>query len=99
MAYSKSKQLKDTFCHIAAYSGHVNFGFNRGAELTKETVKLDGKGKRIKHIFVNDFQCFPKYKIQPMICEAVEISEKMNNELTEKNSTEKCHNVDIGKRK
>jgi len=38
MAYSKSDKLKDAFCHIAVYSGHVNFGFNRGAELSPSTL-------------------------------------------------------------
>jgi len=33
IAYSKSEKLKDAFCHIADYAKHVNFGFNRGAEL------------------------------------------------------------------
>ena len=44
IAYSKSEKLKDAFCHISVYEKHVNFGFNRGAELT--TTKLELKGKR-----------------------------------------------------
>jgi hypothetical protein len=84
MAYSKSEKLKDAFCHIAVYSEHVNFGFNRGAELTKQPVKLKGKGKLIRHISVKDFESFPKNEIKSMIWEAVGISEMLNNELTEK---------------
>ncbi len=99
MAYSKSEKLKDAFCHIAVYSAHVNFGFNRGAELTKETVKLNGKGKLIRHIFVKGFQSFPKNEIQSMIWEAVEISEKLNNELTEKNSQPKSIVLSISEKK
>lgn len=41
MAYSKLEKLKDAFCHISVYSEHVNFGFNRGAELTKKTENLN----------------------------------------------------------
>ncbi len=48
MAYSKSEKLKDAFCHIAVYSQHVNFGFNRGAELTSTNLILEGKGKLIR---------------------------------------------------
>jgi hypothetical protein len=31
------KPLKDGFCHIVAYSSHVNLGFNRGAQLADRT--------------------------------------------------------------
>jgi len=99
LAYSKSEKLKDAFCHIAVYSGHVNFGFNRGAELTKETLKLNGKGKLIRHISVEDFQSFPKKEIERMILEAVEISESLNNELTEKHNRPKSIVMSISEKK
>ena len=99
MAYSKSEKLKDAFCHIAVYSGHINFGFNRGAELTKGTVKLNGKGKLIRHISVKDFQSFPKNEIQSMIWEAIGISEKLNNELTEKKVRPKSIVMSISEKK
>ena len=99
MAYSKSAKLKDAFCHIAVYSGHVNFGFNRGAELTKETVKLNGKGKLIRHISVKNFQSFPKKEIGNMVLEAVGISEKLNTELCEKNVRPKSLVMSISEKK
>lgn len=99
LAYSKSEKLKDAFCHISVYARHVNFGFNRGAELTKEPVKLNGKGKLIRHISITDFQSFPKNEIQPMIWEAVEISEQLNNALTEKNSPPKSKVMSISTKK
>lgn len=99
LAYSKSEKLKDAFCHIAVYTGHVNFGFNRGAELTKETIKLNGKGKLIRHISVKDFQSFPKEEIKNMIWEAVGISENLNYELTEKNFQPKSIVMSISEKK
>ncbi len=99
MAYSKSEKLKDAFCHIAVYPGHVNFGFNRGAELSKTNVKLNGKGKLIRHISVMDFQSFPKQEIINMIWEAVGISENLNNELTKKNSQPKSLVMSISEKK
>lgn len=89
IAYSKSEKLKDAFCHIALYSKHVNFGFNRGAELTKTSVKLNGNGKLIRHISVKNFQSFPKQEIEKMIGEAVGISENMNSGLINQNHTPK----------
>ena len=99
IAYSKSEKLKDAFCHIALYSKHVNFGFNRGAELTKTNVKLNGKGKLIRHISVKNFQSFPKEEIEKMIREAVGISEKMNGELIHENSTPKSIVMSISEKK
>ena len=50
VAYSFSDRLKEAFCHTAAYSGHVNFGFNRGAELPDPSGILQGRGARIRHV-------------------------------------------------
>ena len=49
-AYSFSDRLKEAFLHVAAYSGHVNLGFNRGAELPDPSQLLRGSGARIRHI-------------------------------------------------
>lgn len=99
MAYSKSEKLKDAFCHIAVYSKHVNFGFNRGAELTKTNIKLNGEGKLIRHISVKNFQSFPKEDIKIMIWEAIGISEKLNSELIEKNLQPKSIVMSISEKK
>jgi hypothetical protein len=48
------KPLKDGFCHIVAYSDHVNLGFNRGASLSDPKKLLAGKGKSIRHISIRD---------------------------------------------
>ena len=55
IAYSRSEQLKDACCHIALYAKHVNLGFNRGAELSPNALKLQGSGKLIRHINLRSF--------------------------------------------
>ena len=99
IAYSKSEKLKDAFCHIALYSKHVNFGFNRGAELTKTSIQLNGKGKLIRHINVTNFQTFPKEEIKKMIFEAVGISEQRNPELLHENRSPKSLVMSISEKK
>ncbi len=99
MAYSKSEKLKDAFCHIAVYSQHVNFGFNRGAELTNSNVKLNGKGKLIRHISLKDFESFPKEDIKNMIWEAVGISKKLNSQLMDNNTRPKSIVMSISEKK
>ncbi len=49
-AYTYSGQLKEAFCHVAAYSSYVNLGFNRGAELSDPKRILAGSGARIRHV-------------------------------------------------
>lgn len=99
MAYSKSTKLKDAFCHIAIYSKHVNFGFNRGSELTKNTLKLEGKGKLIRHIKVKNIDDFTKEDVKKLIWEAVEISEKRNPEIINKTTTAKSIVMSISGKK
>ena len=52
VAYSFSGRLKEAFCHVAAYSGYVNVGFNRGADLADPDGILVGAGARIRHVRV-----------------------------------------------
>jgi len=99
LAYSKSEKLKDAFCHLALYSKHINFGFNRGAELTKPPLKLNGKGKLIRHITVTDWNSFPKSEIESMIREAVGISEKRNSELLRQNEKPRSIVMSISEKK
>lgn len=99
LAYSKSEKLKDAFCHIALYSKHVNFGFNRGAELANSSLKLNGKGKLIRHISVTDLNSFPEKEIAGMILEAVAISQRLNNELNHENKNPKSIIMSISKKK
>lgn len=99
IAYSKSEQLKDAFCHIALYTQHVNFGFNRGAELTKTGIKLSGKGKLIRHISIKDYASFPEQEMKRMVWEAVGISERRNSALISENKRPKSIVMSISEKK
>lgn len=48
--YSLTGKFGDAFCHIVLYRGHVNLGFNRGAELDDPEGLLLGSGKIIRHV-------------------------------------------------
>ena len=81
MAFSKSERLKDAFCHLAVYRCYVNFGFNKGTQLSKHSLKFEGGGKFIRHIKVNSFDSFPKKEVERLIIEAKELSESLNTDL------------------
>ena len=77
------KPLKDGFCHVVAYSTHVNLGFNRGATLPDPSRVLCGKGKSIRHITIHnpselDLPLFRRY-IQAAIEQVSDPSTKDNS--------------------
>ena len=87
MAYSKSEKLQDAFCHIAVYKAHVNLGFNRGAELSEDTLPLEGTGRLIRHYKVKRLDAFPVAGVKKMILEASELAQTRNPALRIKTST------------
>ena len=52
IAFTFSGRMAEAFCHVAVYAGHVNLGFNRGAELPDPAGLLQGSGKLIRHVKV-----------------------------------------------
>jgi len=99
IAYSKSVQLKDAFCHIAVYANHVNLGFNRGAELTPRNLKLNGKGKLIRHLKISTPENLESADLKKMIYEAVGISESRNDGLKNGPKQPKSIVMSISKKK
>jgi hypothetical protein len=54
MGYSFTGRLKESFCHVAVYSKHVNLGFNRGADLADPRGLLQGTGKQVRHVTIRE---------------------------------------------
>ena len=54
VTFCLTAQLKHGFCHIAVYRKHVNLGFNRGTELPDPQGLLQGTGKLIRHVRLED---------------------------------------------
>ncbi|MGA9583931.1 MAG: DUF1801 domain-containing protein [Terracidiphilus sp.] len=48
------KPMKDGFCHVVTYKNCVNLGFNRGALLADAEGILEGSGKMIRHLRINN---------------------------------------------
>lgn len=64
-----SDRLGDVFCSIAVYK-HINFGFNRGNELTDPKKLLQGNGKVYRYIKVIDKKDFPAAYAKKLLREA-----------------------------
>jgi hypothetical protein len=54
VGYSFTGRLKESFCHVAVYSQHVNLGFNRGVDLDDPRGILQGAGKQIRHVTIRE---------------------------------------------
>jgi hypothetical protein len=64
-----SDRLGDVFCSIAVYKS-INFGFNRGHEISDPKQKLLGNGNVYRYIKVNDLKEFPKKYVKQLLKEA-----------------------------
>lgn len=70
IGFSPSDRTGDAFCHIAVYSKHVNFGFNRGSEIADPEKKLLGIGSQVRHLKVNNKGKFPRAYVKRLLKEA-----------------------------
>ncbi len=66
------KPMKDGFCHIVAYGGYVNLGFNRGALLSDPDGALLGNGKSIRHITIRNHDDLERPLLQRFLQAAIE---------------------------
>ena len=46
------KKMTEHFCYIGAHGGHINLGFNYGADLPDPEGLLEGAGKKFRHVKV-----------------------------------------------
>jgi hypothetical protein len=64
-------KLGGAFCHPVAYENHVNLGFNHGTELNDPEGLLEGSGKLIRHIRIDDARVLQKSGVKDLIAQAV----------------------------
>ena len=70
VGFAPTDKAGDVFCSLAVYSKHVNFGFNRGSEITDPDKILNGKGSLYRHITIRNKEDFPEKYIQRLLKEA-----------------------------
>ena len=66
------KPMKDGFCHVVAYTTHVNLGFNRGAQLPDPARILKGTGKSIRHMTLRNHEDLDNPLIRRYLQAAIE---------------------------
>lgn len=78
-AFTFTGKLGQAFIHIATYSGHVNLGFNCGADLIDEQELLKGSGKHIRHIRLESESKLRRAPVKQLIRLAIEQGREMAN--------------------
>lgn len=68
--WSPTDKTGDVFCSIAVYRNHINFGFNRGSEISDPKKILNGEGSLYRKITIKNKSDFPKTKIKKLLKEA-----------------------------
>jgi hypothetical protein len=84
VAYSFTDRLKEAFCHVAAYRGYVNLGFNRGAALEDPEGLLVGSGARIRHVRIASAADLRGKGLRALLAAAVEQGEDLAPERAAK---------------
>ena len=72
--WSPTDSAGDAFCSIAVFSGHINFGFNRGSEIPDKQKILTGNGSLYRYIKVKDKDDFPEEEMKNLLEMAYENS-------------------------
>lgn len=68
-------ELNGPFCYIKAFSNHINFGFWRGAQLSKgKGVSLESSGTNMGHIKVSEETDIVAVQFQAWVKEAVKLN-------------------------
>ena len=77
--YSVSEKMGDAFCMIPIYNNHLNLGFNKGTLLNDPQKLLQGTGKWIRHIPIENETEFNNQDIKDLINRAHELAMKDSN--------------------
>jgi hypothetical protein len=65
--------MKDGFCHVVAYAGRVNLGFNRGALMPDPNHVLKGTGKMIRHVTIDKLEDLERPTLRRYLRTAIEM--------------------------
>ena len=78
--FTPTKKMGDGFIHIPIYTAHLNLGFNKGTLLEDPDKKLQGTGKLIRHIPIEQKSDFDNQPVKDLVLAAVELSKSNASE-------------------
>lgn len=72
--WSPTDKAGDVFCSIAVAADHINFGFNRGVDISDPQKKLIGNGTQYRYFQVRDKSDFPEDYVKQLLEDAYQNS-------------------------
>jgi hypothetical protein len=72
--FSVSERLGDAYCMLPVYTGHFNFGFNKGTLLPDPHKLLTGTGNLIRHVDVASPKDYRNNKVKDLVKAAIEFA-------------------------
>lgn len=63
-------------CYVMAGKNHVMFGFTRGSSLSDPGGLLEGTGKNLRHVKLNDLKRLRDENLRRLIVEAAALNQK-----------------------
>ena len=78
--FTYTGKLGQAFIHIATYAKHVNLGFNRGTQLEDPDSLLEGTGKSIRHIRIDELKNAKTKSVKALITSAIELGLQLAEE-------------------
>jgi hypothetical protein len=75
MHFTPTARYQDAFCLIAVFTKHVNLQLNRGAELPDPKKKLDGTGKNMRHIKIEDWDDLNQPHVREFVRAALKLAD------------------------
>ena len=82
--YSLSEKLSDAFCMIPIYTQHLNLGFNKGTLLDDPHQLLQGTGKWIRHIPIQQKSDYDNEKVKALVKAAIDFTIEDQNKKSNK---------------
>ena len=70
IGYGFTEKAWDCFCAIIVYSQHINISFPSGAFLSDPQGLLQGTGKKIRHIRINELDDIKTKAVKDLLLEA-----------------------------
>jgi len=65
------KKMTQHYAYIAVQSSHINLGFYHGASLADPTGLLEGTGKELRHIKINDLASAERAPVASLLRQAI----------------------------
>ena len=65
------KKMSEHFCYIGVFKEHVNLGFYYGADLPDPEGLLDGTGKKLRHVRIEEQEKLKHVALRQLILDSV----------------------------